>query len=282
MLMPNEIARMEEARQARAMTEIAPVNEPIMGGIMSFLEPGSWSNQACGIGLAGEVTDDEIDRFVAFYESRGVEPRAEVAQFADPSLVAGLGRRGFDLRQFETVLARPIDPHEAVMDSMPGVWPTDEAGNELIIERVEPDDEAMVLESMRVAMSGFVPEGYKPSAGEIEMHRRMVAHPHSDFVVAKFGDAVVGAGGAEYPRDAEIPVAVLFGVSVLNEYRRRGVQQALILHRVKRAQEKGAKVAVIHSLPGASTDRNAMRLGFAPCYTKVVLAKRGEGLVPSP
>lgn len=282
MLMPSEIARMEEARQARAMTEIAPVNEPVMGGIMSYLEPGSWSNQACGVGLNGPVTDDEIDRFVAFYETQGVEPRAEVAQFADASLVAGLGKRGFDLRQFETVLARPIDPDEDVMSAMPGDWPTDDAGNKLVIERVDPSDEAMVLESQRVAMSGFVPEGYAPSAGEIEMHRKIVAHPHSDFVVAKFGGTIVGAGGAEYPRDAEIPVAVLFGVSVLDEFRRRGVQQAMILHRVRRAQEKGARVAVIHSLPGASTDRNAMRLGFAPCYTKVVLAKRGEGLVPSP
>ena len=97
MLMPIEIARMEEARQARAVVEVVPEFERIMGGAMTFLEPGSWANQACGIALSGPVTNDEIDRFVTFYESRGVEPRAEVAQFADPTLVAGLGKRGFGL-----------------------------------------------------------------------------------------------------------------------------------------------------------------------------------------
>lgn len=277
MLMPIEIARMEEARQARAMTEIAPVNEPVMGGVMSFLEPGSWANQACGVGLAGPVQDDEIDRFVAFYESRGVEPRVELCQFADATLIAGLGRRGFDLRQFETVLARAAEPEVG-----PLAAPTDASGNRLVIERVDPADEAMVMESLRVAMSGFMPEGHVPSEGEVEMHRRVVAHPHGEVIVARFGERVVGSGGAEYPRDAEIPVGVLFGVSVLPEFRRRGVQRAMILHRVRGAHERGAKVAVIHSIPGAATDRNAMRLGFMPCYTKVILAKNGEGLVPSP
>ncbi len=282
MLMPTEIARMEEARQARAMTEIVPDYEPVMGGVMSFLEPGSWANQACGVGLNGAVTEDEIERFVTYYTSRGVEPRVELSQFADPTLIAALGKRGFDLRQFETVLARPIDPSEDVMGVAPAGMPTDDRGRELVIEPVEPDDEAMVLESFKVSMSGFMPPGYVPSEAEIGMHRKIVAHPHADYLVARFGSDVVGAGGVEYPRDDEIPVGVLFGVSVRSEFRRRGVQQAMILHRVKGAQERGAKVAIIHSLPGASTDRNAMRLGFAPCYTKVVLAKRGEGLAPSP
>lgn len=282
MLMPIEIARMEEARQARAMTEIAPVHELAMGGVMSFLEPGSWANQACGVGLAGPVSDDEIDRFVAFYESRGVEPRVELSQFADPSLLAGLGQRGFDMRQFETVLARAIEPDADIMPALPGAWPRDDAGNDLEIARVEPADEAMVLESLRVAMSGFMPKGHVPSDGEVQMHRRVVAHPHGEVIVAKFGERVVGSGGAEYPRDAAIPVGVLFGVSVLPEFRRRGVQQAMIHYRLRRALERGASVAVIHSQPGASTDRNAMRLGFSPCYTKVIMAKRSEGLVPSP
>ena len=38
--MPLEIARMEEARQARAMTELGATYERIMGGVMAYLEPG--------------------------------------------------------------------------------------------------------------------------------------------------------------------------------------------------------------------------------------------------
>lgn len=282
MLIPSDIARMEEARQARAMTEIGAEYEPIMGGVMSYLEPGSWANQACAIGLTGEVSEAEVDRFVTYYTAKGVEPRAEVAQFAHESLLTALAKRGFELRQFETVLARPLAETETIDPTPSGGWPVDDAGNRLAINRVDPADEPLVLESWRVAMSGFIDEVREPTEKELAMHRKIVAHPHSEFLVAKFGDRVVSAGGAEYPRDTEIPVGVLFGVSVLDEYRRKGIQQAMILRRIIGAQQRGAKVVVIHSIPGASTDRNAMRLGFAPSYTKAIMAMRGEGLVPSP
>jgi len=273
---------MEEARQARAMTELGATYERIMGGVMAYLEPGSWANQACGIGLEGEVTQDEVDRLVRFYTERGVEPRAEVAQFADESLLGAMASHGFELRQFETVLVRLLEAGEKV-DAVPAQgWPVDADGNELVIEAVDASDEALVLESWRVAMSGFLPEPREPTEKELAMHRKILTHPHSEYLVAKFGDTIVGAGAAEYPRGDDIPVGVLFGVSVLEDYRKRGVQQALILHRVRGAQERGAKIVVIHSLPGASTDRNSMRLGFGPCYTKAIMAKKGEGLVPSP
>ena len=279
MLMPLEIARMEEARQARAMTELGATYERIMGGVMAYLEPGSWANQACGIGLEGEVTQDEVDRLVAFYVSRGVEPRAEVAQFADESLLGAMAKHGFELRQFETVLVRLLDAGEKIEAAPAQGWPVDADGNELVIEAVDAADEPLVLESWRVSMSGFLPEVREPTEKELAMHRTILTHPHSEYLVAKFGGKVVGAG---YPRGDDIPVGVLFGVSVLDAYRKRGVQQALILHRVRGAQARGAKIAVIHSLPGASTDRNSMRLGFGPCYSKAIMAKKGEGLMPSP
>ncbi|PHQ82238.1 MAG: hypothetical protein COB69_02480 [Phycisphaera sp.] len=279
--MPIEIAKMEEARQARAMAEIAPVHEHIMGGVMTYMEPGSWSNYACNLGMDGPVTGDDLDRLVRFYVERGAEPEVEVASFADKTLIDGLAKRGFELRGFEVVLAKQFESGEDLSSLIQGGWPKDDNGQELVVERVDPDDEAMVQESCRVAMSGFVPAGYEASEKELAMHRKIVAHPHGDFIVAKFGSTVVGAGGAEYPRCEVMPVGVLFGVTVLEPWRRLGVQQAMIVHRLERARAKGAKIAVIHGEPGASTDRNAMRMGFAPAYTKAIMAMRGEGLVAS-
>jgi GNAT superfamily N-acetyltransferase len=281
-LMPIEIARMEEARQARAMTEISLGFEHIMGGVMSYMEPGSWANQACGVGLNGPIEEADVDRLVEYFVSKGVEPKVEICQFADSSILRALAKRNFELREFEAVLAKQILPDERMEDLLTHGWPVDDEGERLVIECVDPQDDAMVLESWRVAMSGFVPEVREPSAGELDMHRKIVGHPHGEFVVAKFGDTVVGAGGAEYPRGDDITVMVLFGVSVLEPWRKRGVQQALIAHRVEQGRQRGAQVATIHSLPGASTDRNAMRLGFAPSYTKTIMAMSGEGLVPSP
>jgi GNAT superfamily N-acetyltransferase len=65
-------------------------------------------------------------------------------------------------------------------------------------------------------------------------------------------------------------------------YRRRGIQQALIVARLERGRERGSRQAFIISGPGIPTERNATRLGFGMAYTRVVLVKRGEGLMPSP
>ena len=77
-------------------------------------------------------------------------------------------------------------------------------------------------------------------------------------------------------------VACLFGTSVLPRFRRRGVQQALMLRRLERARERGCLLCVIHSRPGISTERNAARLGFFMAYSKAALALAGPGLEASP
>ena len=96
---PVEIALLEERRQARMLAAVTPVVEPFAGGVMGFHEPGSWQNQACGVGLDGLVEDAEIDAMVEFYRSRGVEPRLELSPFADESLIRGRADR---LRDLET------------------------------------------------------------------------------------------------------------------------------------------------------------------------------------
>ena len=88
---PFSIARLEEARQAAstaASVELALRSdpkcshycvEPCADGSMCFAGFGSWWNQACGLGLHGEVSGQDIDRMIDFYVSRGVEPKIEVA-----------------------------------------------------------------------------------------------------------------------------------------------------------------------------------------------------------
>ena len=105
-----DIAILEEGRQARGTADVGRESEEIAGGWMTFAGNGSWANQACGLGLQGPVTDEDLDRLVEFYDSRGVEPRIEVCPFADETLIAGLSSRGFRLREFENVLARELRP----------------------------------------------------------------------------------------------------------------------------------------------------------------------------
>ncbi len=279
-LTPIEIAHLEEHRQAKGTAEVSLEAEPVAGGIMCFSGPGSWSNQAVALGLDGPVTDDELDRLVAFYVERGVEPRIEVSPFVDASLFAGLARRGFQLREMENVLACDLGGDEArpLRERHPLGWP-----DELEVVRVDPTDEAAVRTHVEIATSGFRPLDRPIDESMFEIGRRVVRHPRTRAFTATLEGVAVGAGAMEVGEAGEAGGAsALFGTSVLEQARRRGVQLALILTRLDEARRAGARVATIGSRPGISTERNAARVGFGMAYSKAILAMQGEGLVPSP
>lgn len=274
---PSVVARVEERRQAIGVSEIAVEFEAVGGGVMSFTAVGSWSNQACDIGMHGAVAEEELDRLVAYYVSRGVEPRVELCPYADESVVRGLAARGFTVREFENVLARRVAPGEDSRAMCAHGWPE---GVE--IRHLDLADAALVRRYAEVTSGIFTPGGRAPEH-MIALAERCVRHPRSDSFVALVGGEVIGGGSMETgdPYEGE-RAASFFGGAVAEGWRRRGVQQALIAVRLERAAANGATIAVIHTRPGIPTERNSMRLGFVPSYTKVVMAMAGEGLVPSP
>lgn len=76
-------------------------------------------------------------------------------------------------------------------------------------------------------------------------------------------------------------MAILFGLSVLPEYRKRGIQQAMIGERLRIARQEGAHFATISARPGVATERNARRMGFEVAYTKAIVVRPGAGLRPN-
>jgi GNAT superfamily N-acetyltransferase len=275
---PLELARLEERRQAIGTAEICPVAEPIAGGMMTYSEPGSWSNQAVGLGLDGPVSAGEIDRFIAFYERRGVEPRIEVCPYADPSLLAQLAERRFVLREFESVWARPTGPDMDPASIMTVPWPSDPVSGPLVLRRVDASSPADVRTAAETAYANFLPEPRPLTPKELEQQRLLCAHERNDVVLAEFAGVPVGVGGME----SAPPIACLFGMGTLPPCRRRGVQQAVMAWRIARAGRRGCTAAIIHSRPGIATERNARRMGFSLAYTKVLLTRPGPGLAPSP
>lgn len=269
-----EFGRIEEARVARAVKEYADIWEPIAGGVMVRAEPGSWMNHAVGAGLNGPVSGAEVDRLVDFYAPHGIEPRIELCPLVDPTFVAELERAGFTLRALENVLFRPITRGETFTTPHP-------APPGLVIEQVDATDPAAVREYTLAAMAGFLPPDTPGIESFIESSERVVRNARTRSFVARLpneaGGAVVCVGGMSIDGD----VAALFGLTTLEPFRRRGIQQAMIAHRLRAAAEGGAKVVTIGSRPGAHTERNVRRMGFHVAYTKPVLAKRGPGLAPA-
>jgi GNAT superfamily N-acetyltransferase len=266
-----EIAQLEERRQAEMLAAVTPLVRPFAGGVMGFHEPGSWQNQACGVGLEGLVADDELDAMVEFYVSRGVEPRVELSPFAHPSLIEGLGKRGFVVREFEHVLARELPAGEDIEARLPYGRP---AGLELSF--VDKSDTDAIERAVETMLQGFYPDGNLPKA-MVDACRSTLLLDSTVTFVAKI-DGVLAATGS---LSCGSQVASLMGVSTATQFRQRGIQQALIATRLAAARERGCVLVTIGSRPGMSTERNAIRLGFRVAYTKVIVVRPGEGLATS-
>ncbi len=272
MLVPIDVARVDEARMARGMSEIADSYEEIAGGRMCFGGKGSWVNCAIGLGFAGPLGAGEIERVIGAYESRGIEPRVEVNPCADGTLIDGLSARGFVVRMFENTFARRLTAGEPVSTPAGAV-------RGLRIERVDPADEAAVGMYVRTALSGFMQPGQTELLeGDVRAATKTAKHPETSVYVA----LVDGTPASAASMATSDGVCALFGTTVLEPFRRRGIQQALIARRLMDGAARGALIATIGSKPGVATERNVVRMGFSVMYTRVVVVLPGEGLTPGP
>src|SRR5690606_33881056 len=129
-----------------------------------------------------------------------IEPRFELCPFADPSLVRLLAEERFVPRAFEQVFFRPLDDGRS-LDAPSSAPPS------LVIEPVDPGDEAAVDAYARLALSGFLPEGDSPSEAALELSRRVARHPRMIAIVAWLDGERVAAGALEMAGD----VAAFFG-----------------------------------------------------------------------
>jgi GNAT superfamily N-acetyltransferase len=277
LLMASDVAQLEQARLVEDMLGIIENAVPIAGGVMSRGEPGQWCNQAIGLGMHGPVSDADLDRLVAFYADAGIQPQVELCPFADESLVRGLSARGFVIREFENTWYRETPEGLTAEDVLLNPWPAGDDGQPMRVEVVKPGDEDLLRTAVEVSRSAFVPEGYDFGESEMAIHRRMVEMPFCRKIFAWMDGEVVAAGGMK----SRPPLGAMFGVTVREPWRRRGVQQALMAWRLAAGASDGCRTMVIHGQPGEPTERNAQRMGFRLAYTTPIVVRPGEGLTPS-
>jgi GNAT superfamily N-acetyltransferase len=261
-----EIAVLEEGRQAVAISDVAREWVPLGGGRMSRGEPGTWVNAAVGVGLAGPVSGEEVDRMIAWYREMGLEPRIEVCPFVDPSLREQLEARGFVVRVFENALFRELRADETVRPVFP-------LAPGIEVRQIDPGDPRQVREYGVTVATGFA-GGQEAREADIDLMARCAVHERTTAFGAFVDGRCVAGGGLEIAGEA----SALFGLSVLEPFRRRGIQQALIAARLNVAAGRGAKIATIGSRPGVPTERNVRRMGFQVAYTKVAMVLPGAGL----
>jgi ribosomal protein S18 acetylase RimI-like enzyme len=270
-----ELARLEERRLTVGLSEIADRVLPLAGGVAARDEAGAWINCAVGMGFAGPVERSAVDALIAWYTDAGIEPRVELAPHADAGLVRHLADAGFVIRHFENVFVRWLEPQDAAVAAAP--LPPGYA-----VEALDPLDQAGVTAAAEVVAKAFAGDVDEVSEHFIELNRRVARHPRTTTVVARAPDGrIVGAGALELLEGAGgVGHGACFSLAVHSDHRRRGLQQAMLAWRLRRAAERGATFVTISARPGVATEGNARRAGFGVAYTKVILVRPGPGLVP--
>lgn len=220
---------------------------PVAGGQALFVSPDSPLNHTLGMGVAGPVEDEEIERMEEFYRRRKSPSLIDLCPFCDRALVEELSRRGYRMLEFNHVMARPLSAENGRPLAADAV---------LSISRARPDRKEEWAELM---CRGFqLPDEYR-GIGEI-----LFFTPDSRCYFLEIeGQPVATAALAVRGR-----VASFFADSTLPEARGMGAQTRLIAQRLREAAQAGCDLAMVSVLPGSLSHRNYERAGFEVAYTR--------------
>lgn len=237
--------------------EIGAAVEPICGGHMIFAGVGSPIGRTVGMGFDRSASAKELDRMEEFYRSHGAPAQIDVCPLTDPSLLELLKPRRYTMAELNNVLYRRLQKEDR--------FPSASGAHTIRPGRAEEaEDFAGIVER------SFYPEGNTP-AGLAGMLVPLFQFDGAlSFVAEVEGKAVACGAGLMI---AEHRIVALFGAGTLSEFRRRGLQTALLRARMAAAAEADCEYAVIVTQGGTTSQRNAERLGFRVAYSKATLMK---------
>lgn len=217
------------------------------------------------VGLGFEPFEPEM---LAPIEARffdlGAAVTVELPTLADASIAQALAQRGYQLQGFEDVLVRSLAEASAQ-----GV------GRDAGSCRVSEDDE---LETwLDVLVEGFAhPDGGGPEMAQAFPRETVRAAVRALATTSRrFVGLQQGAVAAAASMSVVDGIAFLSGSATLPAFRRRGMQSALLAHRLHAATHSGATSACITTAPGSRSKQNAMRRGFSNAYTRALMVRFG-------
>lgn len=208
-------------------------------------------SQTFGLGISQPITPADLEKIEHFFQDRGAQVFHEVSPLADPSTFGLLTERGYRPIEFTNVLFRPISS-----DLRLSVAPN---------ENVEVHLRTLKEENV---WSETALLGWSEFAELIDFLRDMgKVHAKSESLgfLATLNSKPIATG----MMTIHDGVGLLAGASTIPEARRQGAQLALLEYRLRYAADQGCDIAMIATLPGSPSQRNAERHGFRIAYTRI-------------
>jgi GNAT superfamily N-acetyltransferase len=219
------------------------------GALAAFDGVDSPCTQTFGLGIFEELTHATLDQIETFFLERGAPVMHEVSPFAGVPALAMLCERGYKPIEVSSVLCRPVAPPIANNQSS-------------ITVRVIGPDEAQLWS--QISARGWAHDHPELADVLMELGAVTAAREQTVCFLAEV-DGNPGAAGALCLHEG---VALFAGAATVPEFRRRGLQTALLEERMRYAFDHQCDLAMMVALPGSDSQRNAERKGFRIAYTR--------------
>lgn len=226
---------------------------PFAGGWLVLAGRGMYLNQALSAGVEVEITEDGLDRLIERSVAVGVVPTVEVTANTGAASLRAIEDRGFrhDAAVDIAALTRPVGRGDVG------------APDDVVVVPVETEAAFRRWQETSAAAWGHVAAEARLASDAFAAAANALDNEHLTLAVDTSDGRPLGCAVLTI-RDG---VAMLGGMSTLPVERRRGVQAALIRHRLARALDLGCDLAVTTAASGGPSERNLRRHGFSPLAT---------------
>ncbi len=229
----------------------------LAGGCLAFSGPDVPLTRAVGVGTAGAVARDELDKVESFYQSRSAAVRVVISERTNACVPEMLRARGYQSDDFMQNWWLPLDRRET---------PSLSKNIEVI-----PAGAGQSEEWVRTVAAGF--SEVDAPVDESKLPQRMLdtfyclgyadgAQPY----FAMLNGAIAGAGVLHISGET----ASIRTTSCRIEHRNHGVQRALLAYRLDAAAWAGCRFAFSSSDQPGPSSSNLRRFGFnalSTCFT---------------
>jgi GNAT superfamily N-acetyltransferase len=212
------------------------------------------ATQTFGLGLHEELSHGSLDTIEGFFRKHSSPVRHEISPFAGVPALDLLCRRNYRPIETASVLYQPI--------SQSGSSKTQVQTGEIRVRAIAPHEAPLWAE---INHRGWTSESPELSDFLLEFSSIAAAREHTISFLAEL-DGIPGAAASLSMYEG---VAVFSGAATVPEMRRRGLQSALLAERLRYGLEAGCHLAMMVTLPGSDSQRNAERNGFQIAYTRM-------------
>ncbi len=234
----------------------------VAGADVVFDGPTSPVTQTFGLGMFEDPSPQDLDEVEQFFSTRGAPVQHEVSPFAGVATLQLLCARGYHPIEASNVLYQSIEfPFETA--------PRLDVAAPIDVRVIGPEESSVWSE---VSAGGWTHE--QPELEEFVLQMgALLAHRENGACFLAEIDGQPAAAAALFIHEG---VALFAGASTLPEFRRRGLQAALLDARMRYAGAQGCDLAMMVAEAGSNSQRNAQRQGFLVAYTRLKWRKDGQ------